>query len=163
MFFGSGALVVGGYRYLLWRTWDPARPRLLWVLLNPSTAGERADDPTLRRCAGFSRAWGFGGLELVNLFAWRATDPRELQRATDPIGPENDCCLVAAATRAHGIIVAWGGRGRYQRRDRAVCALLSGHAPHGLCCLGTTHTGCPRHPLYVARSASLVPYHGNVR
>ena len=160
---GSGALVVGACRYLLWRTWDLDRPRLLWVLLNPSTADERADDPTVRRCAGFSRAWGYGGLELVNLFALRAADPRELQRATDPVGRETDRYIAAAATRAVGIIAAWGERGRYQQRDRAVCALLTRHAVDVPRCLGTTRSGCPRHPLYVARSTSPVPYDANVR
>lgn len=68
---GNGAIIRGRYRYLLWRTWDMTRPRLLWVLLNPSTADDQTDDPTLRRCIRFSRDWQYGGLEIVNLFAFR--------------------------------------------------------------------------------------------
>lgn len=158
----NGAIIVGMHRYLLWRTWDTTRPRHLWVLLNPSTADATSDDPTLRRCAGFSRDWGYGGLEMVNLFALRATDPRELLRAEEPIGSENDRYIAAAAARAAGIVVAWGARGTLLRRDQAVLALLSRHAACPLHCLGTTRKDCPRHPLYVARVANPVPYHTNV-
>src|SRR5436190_16744965 len=75
---GNGAIIVGDYRYLLWRSWDRARPRLLWVFLNPGTADGRADDPTLRRCIGFSQAWHYGGLEIANLFAFRTPRPADL-------------------------------------------------------------------------------------
>src|SRR4028119_2392792 len=83
------------YRYALWRTWDAARPPVAFVLLNPSTADARRDDPTIRRCANFARTWGFGGLEVVNLFAFRATHPTDLKCAADPVGPQNDVHLHA--------------------------------------------------------------------
>jgi hypothetical protein len=154
----SGAIIFGEYRYLLWRTWGEAAPRLLWVLLNPSTADERADDPTLRRCTAFSRAWGYGGVEIANLFAFRTPHPQQLRQPSDPVGSENDRYLVAGATRAGGIVAAWGADGGYQGRDQVVLALLARHASQPLMCLGTTRNGSPRHPLYIAGSTILMPY-----
>lgn len=144
--FASGAELDGPYRYLLWRRWADAAT-VLFVMLNPSTADARRDDPTIRRCSGFARAWGFGGVEVVNLFAWRATDPRELRRAADPVGPENDRVIAAAAARNHAVIAAWGNHGALGERDRQVAALLARFRPR---CLGApTARGAPRHPLYV--------------
>ncbi len=80
----------GTYRYALWREWDASAPRLGFVLLNPSTADAENDDPTLRRCMGFARAWGYGSLQIVNLFAYRATVPDALRWVADAVGPEND-------------------------------------------------------------------------
>lgn len=155
---GNGAIIRGRYRYLLWRTWDETHPHLLWVLLNPSTADEQTDDPTLRRCNRFSREWQYGGLEIVNLFAFRTPHPHDFYRAADPIGSENDHYLAAAAARAAGIILAWGEKGTYLQRDRAVLALLSLHTTQPLSCLGTAQHGCPRHPLYRPRSTRPVQY-----
>ena len=81
------------YRYTLRRQWDDALPYCLFVMLNPSTADATQDDPTIRRCIGFTKAWGFGGLLVGNLFALRSTDPAALYHADDPVGPENDSCL----------------------------------------------------------------------
>lgn len=153
-----GAVIAGDYRYLLWRTWDAALSRLLWVMLNPSTAGESSDDPTIRRCVGFSRSWGYGGLEVVNLFALRTAKPSTLRQATEPIGPENDRYIAEAATRADGIVVAWGEHGGYMGRDRAVLALLWRHIGRSLQCLGVNRDDSPRHPLYVASAVMLGPY-----
>lgn len=153
-----GAVFSGEYRYLLWRTWDVARPRLLWVMLNPSVADETKDDPTIRRCVGFSRQWGYGGLDVVNLFALRTSDPKILPFAADPVGPENDRYIAEAARHATEIAVAWGEHGGYMRRDPAVRALLGRHAAHPLQCLGFTKNNSPRHPLYVPRDTPLVPY-----
>ena len=101
----------GRYRYRLWRTWDPALPRLLWILYNPSTADASAEDPTLRRCIDFSRRWGFGGLTVVNHFAFRATNPRELNSISDPIGPENHDHLNHALDTHEEVLCAWGLQG----------------------------------------------------
>lgn len=101
----------GRYRYSLRRRWDAAGARVAFVLLNPSTADGRRDDPTIRRCIGFAREWGFGGLEVVNLFACRSTHPGGLRSAQDPVGPENDRFLAAAWDRADRVIVAWGNHG----------------------------------------------------
>jgi len=124
----NGAFIEGAYRYLLWRTWDATLPRALWILLNPSMADERIDDPTLRRCKGFSASWRFGGLEIANLFALRTPYPRDLYQATDRH-------IIAAAKRATCIILAWGAHGGYRQRDQAVLALLAAQTALAPCCL----------------------------
>jgi hypothetical protein len=118
-------------------------------MLNPSTADESADDPTIRRCIGFARGWGYGGLEVVNLFALRATDPRELRRSSDPIGLSNDAYLRDAAARAGAMVIAWGAHGVFRSRGAAALELLSPRAR--LLALGWTNGGEPRHPLYLRR------------
>ncbi|BAU41238.1 DUF1643 domain-containing protein [Leptolyngbya sp. O-77] len=140
----------GQYRYSLWRVWEFAAPRVAFVMLNPSTADAERNDPTIRRCMGLAKAWGFGGLEVVNLFAYRATRPQALKQAADPVGREGDRALVAAASRANQILLAWGNWGSLYERDRAALALLSGYPLH---CLGLTQQQQPRHPLYVHKGA----------
>jgi hypothetical protein len=137
------------YRYRLWRRWDPARPQIAFCMLNPSTADEHNDDPTIRRCIGFARDWGYGGVEIVNLFALRATDPRELRRARDPIGRANDVHVIDAAQRSTAVVVAWGVHGALLERGAAALRLLSPRAR--LLALGWTLAGEPRHPLYLRR------------
>jgi hypothetical protein len=144
----------GPYRYLLWRLWDPGLPRLLWVMLNPSTADEAANDPTLRRILGFSHASGFGSLEVVNLFAWRSPSPRALLCAPDAVGPENDRYIREAVTRAGKVVAAWGNEGARGGRERTVLSLIS----RPVFCLGTTGLGHPRHPLYVKAQTELRPW-----
>jgi hypothetical protein len=145
----------GAYRYVLWRRWDAFRPGVTFVMLNPSTADADRDDPTIRRCLGFARAWGFGGLLVVNLFALRAASPRTLRTAPDPIGPRNDGFLARAARDAHTLIVAWGDGGVLGGRGEAVLRRL----PQIPFCLGTTRAGQPRHPLYLPARAVPVPLH----
>ena len=89
----------GRYRYSLWRAWSSYHPRIAFVLLNPSTADEQRNDPTIRRCIGFARAWNFGSMEVVNLFAYRTTDCRELLKIDDPVGEENNYYLIQAVER----------------------------------------------------------------
>lgn len=146
----------GAYRYTLIRTWDAAGPRIAFCLLNPSTANARRDDPTIRRCLGFARAWGYGSLEVVNCFALRATDPRELARAADPIGPANDAAIRRAARRAAMTVAGWGAHGALLGRGQRVRGLL-GRAGTPVVCLGTTAAGHPRHPLYLPADAHLTP------
>ncbi len=145
----------GAYRYRLWRTWDTALPAAAFILLNPSTADASHDDPTLRRCLGFARAWGYGGVEIVNLFAWRATDPAALRCCRDPIGPANDAAILAAVAGAPLVVAAWGNGGRRHDRAAAVLSLLDG-VP--LVCLGLTGADQPRHPLYVPGATTYEPY-----
>src|SRR5438128_11131670 len=110
------ATVIGGatfsrdrrYRYRLWRRWDRSRAVVAFVMLSPSTADAMHDDPTIRRCVGFARAWGCGGVDVVNLFALRATDPRALRKAADPIGPANERHLRRAVRAAGLVVLAWG-------------------------------------------------------
>jgi len=101
------------FRYRLSRTWDREGPVVAFVMLNPSTADAEVLDPTVRRCVGFARAWEFGSLEVVNLFAFRATDPRDLLLAAAPVGPDNDQAIVDAASAADRVVAAWGTRGRW--------------------------------------------------
>jgi hypothetical protein len=149
----------GRYRYGLGRAWGPGG-RVLFVMLNPSTAAHTADDPTLRRCLGFARAWEFGSLEVVNLFALRATDPRALLDAADPAGMENDRHLAMALARASLVVAAWGANVSKPtlraRRDVVVNALyVLGAKPHALRVLPS---GEPEHPLYLPKHLRPVPW-----
>ncbi|WP_019955806.1 DUF1643 domain-containing protein [Yoonia vestfoldensis] len=137
------------YRYDLTRIWDQSAPRLLFVMLNPSTATELHNDPTVERCERRARALGFGAFRVTNIFAWRDTDPRALRRAADPIGPANDASLLAAAVWADQIIAAWGTHGVHLGRGAQVAELLR-QTGTPLLTLGLTKDGHPRHPLYVS-------------
>lgn len=154
----GGASIDGVYRYLLWRAWDETRPRLLWILLNPSKADAREGDLTLTRCISFSCEWGYGSLEIVNLFAYRTPSTQVLRRTLDPIGPENDRYIREAVARAKDIIVAWGEHGVYQRRDIEICKLLAQYPARRLDCLGKTANGCPRHPARMPSNTDRTPF-----
>jgi len=136
------------YRYRLWRRWDQTRPVVVFVLLNPSTADARHDDPTIRRCLGFARRWGYGGIEVVNLFAYRASDPRVLRTVRDPVGRANRHQVRAALARAELVVLGWGASTEGDRMFKVSHAY----------CLGLTSAGQPRHPLYLRRDARPVPY-----
>lgn len=133
------------YRYSLWRIWNPELPRVAFIGLNPSTADETADDPTIRRCIGFAKSWGYGGLHMVNLFAFRATAPKVMKAAADPVGPDNNAALLACSQTAGLLIAAWGGDKFAQSRAAEVCKLLGRRIE----CLGFTDARAPRHPLYM--------------
>jgi hypothetical protein len=140
----------GRYRYRLGRRWADGGTTCLFVMLNPSTADATIDDPTIRRCANFARGWGHGALGVVNLYAFRATDPRDLWQAEDPVGPDNDRHIENAIADAAVVICAWGAHGHRSGRDRFVCDLIAaaGKVPH---CLRVTKGGAPEHPLYLPR------------
>jgi hypothetical protein len=144
------------YRYSLWRTWSAYHPRIVFVLLNPSTADEERNDPTIRRCIGFAQTWKFGSVEVVNLFAYRATDARMLLKIDDPVGEENNRFLIMAVERCSTVVVGWGTSGTLLGRDRQVLSLLAGRKE--VYCLGITKDGQPRHPLYVKGNSVLVPF-----
>jgi hypothetical protein len=154
----SGAVfdVSGRYRYALWRAWSTYNPRIAFILLNPSTADEERNDPTIRRCIGFARAWKFGSVEVVNLFAYRATGAKELLKIDDPVGEENNYYLIQAVERCSTVVVGWGIRGTLLGRDSQVLSLLAGRKDKF--CLGITKDGQPRHPLYVKGDTILVPF-----
>jgi hypothetical protein len=144
------------YRYSLWRAWSAYNPRIVFILLNPSTADEEKNDPTIRRCIGFARAWKFGSVEVVNLFAYMATDARELLKIDDPVGEENNYFLIQAVERCSTLVIGWGIRGTLLGRDSQVLSLLAGRKD--VFCLGITKNGQPRHPLYVKGDTILVPF-----
>ncbi len=150
----SGAIFdpTGCYRYRLWRVWHRYGDRLAFVLLNPSTADATTDDPTLRRCIAFARAWGYGGVTVVNLFAYRTPHPAKLRTVAAPVGPENDGYILQASQNASLTVLAWGNNGRLQDRDRQVTQLLQAQ-PWGH--LGLTQQGQPRHPLYLPKATQI--------
>jgi hypothetical protein len=128
-------------------------------MLNPSTADAIHDDPTLASCRRISEHWNFGSLMVVNLFAYRATDPQQLRSTCDPVGIENNDYLEEASKQATEIVVAYGEQGAYRGRDSEVLNLLAPPAqPHPLFCLGKLQSGRPRHPLYMPASTTLKPY-----
>ncbi|MBJ3764135.1 DUF1643 domain-containing protein [Maribius pontilimi] len=137
------------YRFDLTRIWDPEGPRVLFVMLNPSTATEQQNDPTVERCERRARAQGFGGFRVCNIFAWRSTDPAGLRKTPDPVGADNDAAILAGADWADRIVCAWGTHGALEDRGPAVEALLR-DAGHPLHHLGLSKHGHPRHPLYIA-------------
>jgi hypothetical protein len=170
----------GGYRWWLQRTWQPERPTLVFVGLNPSCADGQRDDPTLRRLVAYGRRWGFGRLEVINLFGAVATTPMALKRLSDPVGADNEAwirrCLRrlgpwrSEALSAHEsagadpvgplgslLWLGWGNGGAWRGRDRALLALVGEFAlePFALCC---TASGQPRHPLYCPAAMTPGPF-----
>lgn len=141
----------GRYRYLLSRVWGNG-DWCNFIMLNPSTATDTEDDPTVTRCRVRAKRWGFGGMYVTNLFALRSTDPRALRVAVDPVGldMDNDCYLHMAAQASTMVICAWGGHGALHGRWVEVLALLRGMNLYSLG--GPGKTGQPRHPLYLSYS-----------
>lgn len=143
------------YRYLLTREWVPAQGRVLFVMLNPSTATEVQNDPTVERCERRARALGFGAFRVCNIFAYRATDPRVMRAAPDPVGPMNDTAIADSALWADQIICAWGTHGAHLDRGAQVEALLRATGQL-LWHLGLSKHGHPKHPLYIGYSVQPV-------
>lgn len=151
-----------GYRYTLWRDLDvtPTQPGyVMFIGLNPSTADERTDDPTMSRVKGFARSWGYRHVVMMNLFAFRATKPANLKRAADPVGLYNDQWLVRCAEQTALVVCAWGNHGVYQRRDKIVVDLLMRHEIR-LHVLDITKTGMPAHPLFLPAKFQPIPWNG---
>jgi hypothetical protein len=158
---GSSA-VFGGpnncYRYELRRTWDFRKPALVVCMLNPSTADHRDDDPTIQTLIHFARLWGYGGLLVVNLNAFRASSPKVMMAAVDPVGPENqkyiDAAFAYAFQNGGAALAAWGNDGEFGLRDDWFIRRAKRHGVR-LDCLGTTNSGAPKHPL--ARGRHRIP------
>lgn len=138
------------YRYTLTRSWADG-PTLNALALNPSTADESSNDPTVTRLERRAAMLGFGTLVVTNIFAFRSTDPRGLRHVDEPVGPENDAVIVEEATGANMTLCCWGSHGRFRRRGEAVRAML-GRADVELWALQVLDDGEPQHPLYL-------PYH----
>lgn len=136
------------YRYTLTRTWDPAGGKVLFVMLNPSTATEVQNDPTVERCERRARALGFGAFRVCNIFAYRATDPKVMRAQADPVGPGNDQAIAESALWADAVVCAWGTHGAHLDRGAQVEALLRATGKP-LSHLGLSKDGHPKHPLYI--------------
>ena len=141
------------YRYTLWRQWDE-RPFCMFIGLNPSTADETKDDPTIRRCIRFAKDWGYGALCMTNIFAFRATDPQVMRAQFDPIGPDNDTYLNRIGSEAGIIIAAWGVHGAHHGRGKIVHNWFEDRLHH----LGLTKDGQPKHPLYLKATSQPVAW-----
>jgi len=160
----------GRYRYTLTRTWDATKPTVVFIGINPSTANADVEDPTSRRCNDFARRWDAGSMQLINLYAFRSTFPDFLYAEdadgeriggvrSDAVGPQNDefIARVLASPRVTTVVAAWGAHKIAEQRAAAVVALAERYSRQ-LMCLGLTKQGAPRHPLYVPKMTTLVPY-----
>ena len=141
------------YRYSLSRIWDKEKKFVLFIGLNPSTANEEADDPTIRRCVNYAKKRGYGGFLMVNLFAYRTTLPSKLKKVKYPIGKNNDKYIVTLSKKADITVAAWGNNGNLYRRDKQVLNLVS-----NIMCLKITKSGQPAHPLYLKKYLKLINY-----
>jgi len=139
------------WRYLLWRRWDASQPAANFLMLNPSTADERQLDPSCTRARNYAERWGYGALVVTNLFGWRATDPREMKAARDPVGRGNDAAIVRAARASALVVCAWGNHGAHLGRAGKVWELLTSNKI-GLHILRMNGAGEPAHPLYLPGS-----------
>lgn len=139
------------YRYTLRRRWREGNDFVQFIGLNPSKADETTDDNTIRVCTSFAKKWRYDGLIMTNLFAYRATDPRVMKRAENPVGSENDKYLLKVAEKARIIVAVWSIHGKHLGRDESVKKLF----PNRLLCIGRSKEGHPWHPLY--KPGNLVP------
>jgi hypothetical protein len=175
---GATISMCGKYRYRLWREWrSPDTPRQHWrwlqrdygyaksvvfVMLNPSTADGERDDPTIRRCVNFAKRFRYDRLDVINLFAYRATDPKALlalNDVDDPVGPDNLDAFADTLMSAGVVIAAWGTHGRHLGQDETALGWIEQYAHVTPYCLGSlTRKGCPRHPLYVRNDAARWPF-----
>ena len=151
----------GLYRYSLKRTWDARKERVLFIMLNPSTADAIKDDQTIKKCVGFAQRWGYGGITVGNLFALRSRDPNGLLGPHDPVGPKNNAYLQQLAKECPVVVAAWGNSADksrlsrlFRQRQSFIKELLQGRMQ----CLGTNKDGTPKHPVLPAYKTSLKPY-----
>ena len=141
------------YRYSLSRIWDKQKKFVLFIGLNPSTADEEMDDPTIRRCSGYAQKWGYGGFMMVNLFAYRTTLPSNLKKVKYPVGSENDKYIVKLSKKADITVAAWGDNGNLYSRDKQILSLVP-----NLMCLKINKSGQPAHPLYLKKGLKLTKF-----
>jgi len=141
------------YRYSLSRIWDKKKKYVLFIGLNPSTADEEVDDPTIRRCVNYAKEWGYGGFMIVNLFAYRTTLPSNLKKVKYPVGSENDKYIVTLSKKADITVAAWGNNGDFYSRDKEVLSLVP-----SLMCLKINKSGQPAHPLYLKKGLKLTKF-----
>jgi hypothetical protein len=141
------------YRYTLKRVWNKNKPLAAFIGLNPSTATEIKNDPTVNRCMNYANDWGYGGIIMLNIFAYRATDPKEMKAVEEPVGKHTDFWLQVMAQEAALTLACWGTHGEHLARGKQVLALVD-----NLKCLGTTKHGHPKHPLYLKKDLKPLPF-----
>ena len=141
------------YRFVLTRIWDETKPTVVFIGLNPSTADEEVDDKTIRKCIGYAKRWGYGKLIMVNLFAFRSTDPYMLKKVEDPVGPDNDSYIQKCVSESNLVIACWGNDGKLLNRDKVLMDSLP-----NLVCLKRNKNGTPHHPLYLSKDITPMPY-----
>jgi hypothetical protein len=146
------------YRYILQRTWGDPKDLVMYLMLNPSTATEIENDPTVERCQRRALSMGYGSFVVTNLFALRSTDPKALYESNSPIGEYNDKYILEYADKARMVICAWGNHGNYMRRGSEVVDKLSKLYSEKLHCLKITKIGNPYHPLYVSYKTTPIPF-----
>ena len=139
------------YRYTLWRTWDDSKSKVMFLGLNPSTADEVKNDPTVTRCINYSKSWGYGGMYMMNIFSFRTTYPIELKKAKNPIGKDNDYWIQKIYRRVDKCIGAWGNDGDFKRRSNEIFKIIP-----KIYCLKLNQSGQPAHPLYL--KSNLKPF-----
>lgn len=148
------------YRYILTRRFDADNPKVCnFIMLNPSTADEKKNDPTVARCCKYAQRWGYGALIVTNIFAYRATDPKEMRAQADPVGLCNFRYLVSAADKSDFIVCAWGTHGAFGDRGKITVRTLEG-CGFELHCLEITKHGHPKHPLYCKADLEPIRYEG---
>lgn len=144
------------FRYRLWRRWGDGE-QMTFIGLNPSTADERSDDQTIRKCVGFAKRHGCEGMLMLNLFAFRARHPQVMKAAVDPVGPRNDRTLLRHVATSEWVVACWGNHGQHQHRDRDVIKLLA-KTGIDLLSFGITQQGLPRHPMMLSYSTELTKF-----
>lgn len=141
------------HRYVLIREWNLNQPSLMIISLNPSTADEELDCPTIKRCIGFAKRWGFGKLFVTNLFSFRTPSPKDLFNSKDPIGDKNDYWLKKLSEKADKIVLAYGNHGKFKDRHNEILKMINN--PH---CIKKSKTGMPMHPLYLKYTKKPIRY-----
>lgn len=154
---GAEISACGKYRYRLWRVWDRTKPFVTFLMLNPSTADENIDDPTIRRCIGFAKSWGYGGIIVCNLFAFRSTDPKALLKVDDPIGEENKQHIKECVDMSEKVICAWGNGNILKILSKKFNYMFSTFGMK-LHYLDLSKDNIPKHPLYLKKNLLPIPY-----
>lgn len=143
------------YRYVLWRNFDDKSKLCTFIGLNPSTADETVDDPTIRRCINFAANFNCGKMAMINLFAYRSTSPEIMKSYHSPIGPKNDEWILKVASQSQIIVACWGNHGVFLEQDKHILQLLESY---NIFCLDKNKSGTPKHPLYVKGGIKLVRF-----
>ena len=150
------------YRYTLWREWDESKGTIAFIGLNPSTADESKNDPTVRLCINHAKSWGYGKMYMLNIFAFRATDPTVMKAAVDPVGPDNIDMILETVDKSDMVLGCWGAHGSHLEQGKKIFEVLDSKCI-SIHCFGVTKGGHPRHPLYMKKVLKPLLYEGSSR